>query len=228
MDLEGEAEPSVQPEPPAEPVALVDDKPIDDKPEAIEPSKAQTEQPAAKESVARTQAQASISREERAAQAAPEQSAPATQEEAAPAPAAEPVASVSEPAQESAKSGSCDEVLCLLEGKACCGNAKSSATGSASAAEPAVDSSLPTTLGREQIQAGLEPIKGRIGSCGSRNAVAGAVNLKIKLKATGAVASVTVKHDNQALGECISKVVRGAKFAMTQKGTTVRYPVILR
>ncbi len=118
----------------------------------------------------------------------------------------------------------CDEVLCLVEGRGCCGNVRKKAAP----VEEEVDTSLPERLAREDIQAGLTTITGRLSSCGSRFAVSGAVTLKLKVNAAGKVQSSSVNKGDAEFKSCISQTLKKARFAKTQKGASLSYPVIMR
>lgn len=136
-------------------------------------------------------------------------------------PAAEPVlVAAVEPVAE--KSETCDEVLCLLEGKGCCGQ-----SAKVEAPEPTIDTSLPEKLSRSEIAEGLRKYQGRLNTCGTKNELTGAVTLKLKIAADGSVTRVSAKTDNEAFASCIG-ILKSASFGETQQGTTVSYPIILR
>lgn len=137
----------------------------------------------------------------------------------APAPAPAPVA-----ASNTADDGEvCDEVLCLVEGKGCCGKARKLA-----ASEPEVDTSLPERLSRADIATGLKKINGRLNSCGARHETTGVVTLKLKISPEGKVKSSSTNKGHVEFQSCIGKTLSKARFARTQEGASLSYPVILR
>ena len=140
-----------------------------------------------------------------------------------PAPETQPEIS-EEPAPEPA-SAQCDEVLCLLEGRACCGEA---AVAKSEGAVDKVDPSLPKDLSRGDISEALGPISGRLNSCGTRSSVLGAVTFTLKISADGSVQSASAATGDETFRSCASAILKKATFAKTQQGTTIRYPVIFR
>ena len=142
----------------------------------------------------------------------------------------EPAPVVEEPKPEpvaAAGGQACDEVLCLLEGKGCCGTKPETDSSSTSEASE-VDSNLPTSLGRSEMNAGLKSVSGRLSSCGTQHGVSGAVSVKFKIAASGAVKSATVKSGSDAFQSCMVGVLKKAHFAETQKGVSMNFPIVLR
>lgn len=138
-----------------------------------------------------------------------------------PATTPEPTA---EPQPKVAKDGEpCDEVLCLVEGRGCCGTAKR-----APKAEEAVDTSLPERLERNDIKSGLATIDGRLNSCGVRFETTGVVTLKLSIGADGKVIQSSANKGSDEFQSCIGQTLKKARFAKTQEGGKLNYPVILR
>ena len=116
----------------------------------------------------------------------------------------------------------CDEVLCLVEGRGCCGSVKKPK------AAPEVDTSLPERLVRDDLAEGLKKVNGRLSSCGTRFEVSGVVKLKLTIGADGKVKKSTANQGDAEFKSCISGMLKKARFAKTQQGATLSYPVILR
>jgi hypothetical protein len=154
--------------------------------------------------------------------------APAPEEvvESEPEPAAAPeVVAESEP--EPAASESCDEVLCLVEGRGCCGK-NPTAVAVAGPEEKAIDPSLPKRLTRSDIAKGLARFDGRLSTCGLKNGVVGAAPLKLKINADGSVKSVSTSAGNDAFQGCVSNLLKKANFGEAQGATSLSYPIIIR
>lgn len=156
----------------------------------------------------------------------------AAQESAIPAPTPEatqpiapPPAPAPAPVLAAAAGSSCDEVLCLLEGRSCCDQPGDKAPNSA---EPSPETTLPENLTRADINAGLKPVQGRLHSCGSRHEVSGAVTIKLQISADGSVTSAKVASGAEAFQTCVADILHKAQFAETRAGTTLSYPIILR
>jgi hypothetical protein len=165
----------------------------------------------------------------------------ATASAAKPAPkAAEPASSapVSEvavvaPTEKKATAASsdeeCDEVLCLVEGRGCCGKDPSAMAAATSAKkEKKVDPSLPERLSRTDISRGLKPFMGRLSTCGLRNELSGAVTVKLKIAADGTISSMSSKAGNAEFDACAGKVLERANFGEAQSSTSLSYPIIIR
>lgn len=119
----------------------------------------------------------------------------------------------------------CDEVLCLMEGKGCCGDTRKLAPGNS---KSEVDPNLPERLSRADIEAGLQSINGRLNSCGSRHGISGAVTLKLKISSEGKVQKSASNKGEAEFKSCVSNILQKARFATSQKGATLSYPVVLR
>ena len=160
--------------------------------------------------------------------AAPVVAAPA----AAPSQSEAIVAVVSQPAAEpevaqEASTASCDEVLCLLEGRACCGGTAAMAAKPQTRVDD-IDTSRPRDLSRSDLAAGIAPIAGRLESCGSRSGLVGAVTLKLKISAEGKVLTSSSNQGDAEFKSCVSKLLKAASFDKTQRGVSLSYPVIIR
>lgn len=129
------------------------------------------------------------------------------------------------PAAAETASAQCDEVLCLLEGKGCCGKAASVKKPSV---DEGIDTSLPEDLSRSDISEGLAPISGRLNSCGVRAGLMGATTFKLKISAEGRVQSASTQSGDDAFRACAETILKKAKFAKTQRGASLSYPVIFR
>lgn len=121
----------------------------------------------------------------------------------------------------------CDEVACVLEENPspCCAKYKKDDGGDDD--EPASD--LPETLGKDDITAGIDPIKSRIEACRDKFPDApDRVKLKIKVSSSGSVSSVSaVDEIDEALEDCLEAAVKKAKFIATQNGGTFTFPATL-
>jgi outer membrane biosynthesis protein TonB len=210
------AEPTSQPEKIAV-AETVNGKEEDEKKEKIDRSeKREKSKSESKARVAEVVAKSTSDAKEEA-----KEEAPVVEEEAA----EEAIAQESnkEVAMDEPKAG-CDEVLCLLEGKGCCG----SMAKKAPAASAANDPNLPERLTSPDIKQGLRPIKGRLESCASRNGVVGVVTLKLKISPEGKLLSSNAPKAGEEFSSCATDVLSKAKFAKSQEGATLSYPLILR
>jgi len=125
--------------------------------------------------------------------------------------------------------GTCpDEVGCLLSDRppACC--AKYGAKKKS--ADDPKGGNLPDTLSRDDITAGIEPVKAKFAACGDEYPDGpGRVRLKIKVSASGSVTSVSLIDEVDAeLEACLVSAAKRAKFAATVKGGAFTFPAILR
>jgi hypothetical protein len=112
-------------------------------------------------------------------------------------------------------------VTCIVNGYAeeCCQIFRQRAT--ARPAPPQLDPSLPDSLDRDAIAAGLAGIDVR--GCRSLS-THGDVSASLKVVPDGTVAAVTVKSSPDAsLGDCVTAAARKATFARTQRGRTFAY-----
>jgi hypothetical protein len=135
-----------------------------------------------------------------------------------------------------ANAGNCDELTCLVDpNAACC--AKQKAKGSAAATSPdsgtggdatTVEPSLPKTLTREEIDAGLRPVRGRIEACGDRHGFTGAATIKLRVSASGTVLDSSISAGTPEFQACLVEKVRLARFAPTQDGSSIRFPLVFR
>jgi hypothetical protein len=140
----------------------------------------------------------------------------------APTPAPAPVETKSETV--SSDGEVCDEVLCLVEGRGCCGKVGKKAAD----AEPEVDTSLPERLSRADIDKGLKKINGRLNSCGARHGTTGVVTMKLKISPEGKVQKSSTSTGGAEFQSCVGKTLSKARFTRTQEGASLSYPVILR
>jgi hypothetical protein len=122
----------------------------------------------------------------------------------------------------------CDEVSCVLnnyEGT-CCQRFRHHAEAPSL---PTSTSSitLPDTLDRDMIMAGLGTVKVRVKACGSRSAIKGGVRVHIVVDPIGHVTDVRVDSaPDEALGACVATAIRDATFAPTQLGASFWYPAV--
>ena len=170
-----------------EPAALEDSSLEEDAPESSEESTPLASEEEPEEELSAKEVQAPVASEPRQAKAdQPKESASAKKmplESATPKPKSEAAVeeaeekttekvealaatAVEEPAETKEAAAECDEVLCLLEGRGCCGTTPK-AVKQASAAQE-VDLSLPESLSRREISDALAPVSGRLNSCGLR------------------------------------------------------------
>lgn len=144
----------------------------------------------------------------------------ATPELVEPTPVAEPdVPEQGEPTPPVAEDPTCDEVSCVLDNyeRACCARYK----------RPEGDGTLPNSLDRAMISAGIAKVKPSIMTCGDRSSATGKVKVSVKVSGDGHVATVTVEATpDPALSECVAAVIRRAKFTRTANGGLFSYPFI--
>ena len=129
--------------------------------------------------------------------------------------------------------GKCiDEVACLLADNppACCSKYGGGGAKKPTKKPAAGNSDLPERLSdRGDIKAGISKVRGKVTSCGDKHSGKGQVKVSIKVDGSGSVSSATVKASpNAALGSCVAKAVKGAKFRKTQKGGSFTYPFVFR
>jgi len=136
-----------------------------------------------------------------------------------------PLIAESSDVSEKSQSTTCDEVLCLIEGKGCCGK---TAAMKPTASAPKVDMSRPKDLSRRDIADGLSPITGRLNTCGLKAGLEGAVTIKLKISAEGKVLSSSANKGDEGFKSCVNGILKKAQFAKTQRGASLSYPVVLR
>jgi hypothetical protein len=91
---------------------------------------------------------------------------------------------------------------------------------------------LPTTLDREMIEAGIEPVRASVLDCRNLQAETGIVTMLITVAPDGQVVdSHAVRStrdrsplDASALGECAARMLTSAKFAATRQGGSFSFP----
>ncbi|ACY18258.1 TonB family protein [Haliangium ochraceum] len=120
-----------------------------------------------------------------------------------------------------------EEVACLLASNppACCSrydSISSSKPGSAPQSAP----DLPESLGRTEIQAGINKVRDSVRSC-ARLGGSGTVSLSVRVNGEGRVSSIDLKSaPNDALGACVVDAVEGARFPASQNGQRFTYPFV--
>ncbi len=139
--------------------------------------------------------------------------------------AAAPAAPAPEKKTRSAPKSDIDD---LLEGAA---PSRPAARAAAPAAAPADDPNLPDQLGRGDIVAGMNGIKGRVDGCSAQYHVPGTAMVSVVIGKNGRVSSASVQGAlaGTPTGDCVARAVRGASFKKF-KGSpmSINYPFILR
>jgi len=126
-------------------------------------------------------------------------------------------------------SGSClDEVACLLTDHppACCSKYKKGGGGGGGPAE----SNLPERPGRNDVIAGMAPIKGDLARCASAGGLTAKVSVTVKIEVApdGSVRGATTRNaPSPEIDACLVAAARKARFARSQLGLTFSYPVVL-
>jgi len=150
----------------------------------------------------------------------------------APVEAAAPSSSAAAPAlggspasRPTAAANACDAVMCLVDPNAAC--CKKQDSDEVDAPTEPVES-LPTKLSSREVNAGISPIRGRLLSCGDRHGFSGTARLRLVIKANGRVDRAAVATGSPEFRECLVGVAAKARFARTQRGLTVYYPVVFR
>jgi hypothetical protein len=122
-----------------------------------------------------------------------------------------------------APTASCDEVSCVLQNydNGCCDKYRK---GGARPRPPTA--TVPASLDRPAITAGIATVKGRITLCGDVN-VNCTVKVRVRVAPAGHVTSVTVDETPEArLGSCVAAAVQHATFDKTQRGGSFSYPFV--
>ncbi|WP_428266522.1 GYF domain-containing protein [Haliangium sp.] len=130
----------------------------------------------------------------------------------------------------SSRSGKCmDEVACLLADRPppCCSKYTKKSSGGSSGRSSGSNSNLPEKLTRSDITNGINRVRGRVSACGGKHPGKGQVKVTVKVAGSGSVSSVSVKSSpSAALGSCVAKEVKRAKFSKSQQGATFTYPFV--
>lgn len=98
---------------------------------------------------------------------------------------------------------------------------------------PAIDPSLPETLGNTAIRDGIAPVKATAKQCGSKHGGTAGEKVRVKLSivgATGAVSSTAAEdaHRGTALGNCVAAALKKATFPKFRKSVIgVEYTITL-
>jgi len=90
---------------------------------------------------------------------------------------------------------------------------------------------VPAKLGLPEIRDGMEQLRGAVHDCYERYKVPGHVQATVQIEADGSVSAVRLgeKFAGTPSGECVRKVVLGARFAPFKEGPiTIEYPLLLR
>jgi TonB family protein len=87
---------------------------------------------------------------------------------------------------------------------------------------------VPENLDRSAISAGISSIKPKVATCGqSAPDVKGTVKVKVLVTPAGTVKSASVTEaPDDTLGQCVTDVVKTAKFSATKKGGSFTYPFV--
>jgi hypothetical protein len=153
----------------------------------------------------------------------------AADSEPANAPAAAAPPAVAAPAADVvAERATCDEVACLVDAASspCCSKLLHP-SAPAPAAQRATAPGRPR-LGRPELQAGLDRVRGRIATCGDRHGVSGVVTVQLTVAQDGTVDDLTVGRGSPEFRSCLRDVIGAAQFARADQVTSVAYPLILR
>lgn len=131
-----------------------------------------------------------------------------------------------EPPARGAAAAGCDEVNCLLDpSRACCARLKLKSGGGASGA--GTPAGLPETLERGELKRVLDALRPRLVACGAGHDVHGTLRLAIRIGPDGKVrAAEVVEGLDPAIDACAIRVARTATFSRSQRGTSLRYPVV--
>lgn len=89
------------------------------------------------------------------------------------------------------------------------------------------DQSLPDSLDREMISAGIASAKSKIVECGTRTKATGKVKLKVNVAPDGKVSALSIESAPDAsLGDCVASAVRATAFKPTKVGGSFSYPFL--
>ena len=86
---------------------------------------------------------------------------------------------------------------------------------------------VPESLDRTMVRAGMESVKPRVVSCGEASGTKGTVRIAVEVTADGAVTAADVKDaPDEALGACVARAIRTAKFGKSVNGGSFTYPFV--
>jgi TonB family protein len=87
---------------------------------------------------------------------------------------------------------------------------------------------VPDGLDRQAISAGISAIKPKVVACGQKAPdVKGKVKVKVNVAPAGTVTSASVSEaPDDTLGQCVTDVVKTAKFGATKNGGSFTYPFV--
>ncbi len=119
----------------------------------------------------------------------------------------------------------CDEVSCLLADNpkpSCCKKYSGGGSGGTSGG-----SSLKDQLDKSDIRSGMSRVSGKAKACGKRHSAKGRVKISVKVAPSGRVSSTSVRSSpSPALGSCVARAAKSAKFKRTKRGRTFTYPFV--
>jgi TonB family protein len=114
-----------------------------------------------------------------------------------------------------------DEVACLLADRPppCCAMYQSSRR------TPMPPPDDPLTA--DQIRRVVMSLRVRIAACADRSSIPGTVKVSVKVLPDGNVGHVEVKSTpDAALGDCVARIMRAARFPASGQGVTFTYPFV--
>jgi molybdopterin biosynthesis enzyme MoaB len=127
---------------------------------------------------------------------------------------------VKEPPPQPTEDG-CDEVSCVLDkyARACCAKFRPSDE----AFHP--KGTVPDSLDKAMVKAGIEKVKPKVVACGEKIAAKGIVKLAITVAPEGNISDISVADaPDAALGDCVLAAVKRATFAKSVNGASFTYP----
>ena len=87
---------------------------------------------------------------------------------------------------------------------------------------------LPTRPSNSEIASAIFAATDQIAGCGDVYGTSGAVPLKLRIAASGAITSVAVGEGTTRFRTCVSDIVRRLRMPASLIGTTASFPVLIR